>query len=115
MLDGCVQTMRHVLLYAIRLYWRVWPESRRRCCLFRESCSRHVFRVTAECGFCAGLRALLRRFRACRGGYSITTVVTGMQIHLADGTTITQEEASPTFLAPYHSAAGRLQHRWSHT
>ena len=115
MLDGCVQAMRHILLYAIRLYWQVWPESRRRCCLFRETCSRHVYRVTVESGFSAGLRALFRRFRACRSGYSVTTVVTGVRICLADGTTITQEEASPSLLSPYRIAAERLQQRWSQT
>lgn len=83
--------------------------------MFRESCSRHVYRVTAECGFCSGLRAMLRRFRACRPGYSITTSVDVLQIRLVDGTTITREEASPTLLAPYSNAADRLQNRLNQT
>jgi hypothetical protein len=36
--------------------------------LFRESCSRHVYRCTTEQGLIAGLKALRGRLRCCRPG-----------------------------------------------
>ncbi len=101
--------MRQLLLQPIRFYWHAWPHARRRCCVFRESCSRYVHRVTTERGLWAGLQALLQRFRGCRGGYTITATAVGLGLRLADGTTITHEEASPTVLAPYYGAAASIQ------
>jgi putative component of membrane protein insertase Oxa1/YidC/SpoIIIJ protein YidD len=63
--------MRGVLLFLIRQYWRVSVALPRRNCLFRETCSRHVYRVTSEEGVIPGIRALAVRVRRCRGGYAI--------------------------------------------
>jgi hypothetical protein len=59
------------LLTAIRLYWRAVPPHRRRTCLFRESCSRHVYRCTVELGLIGGLRALHDRVCRCRPGFLV--------------------------------------------
>jgi uncharacterized protein len=67
---GRVQAMKSILLLAIRLYWLTVPASRRRPCLFRESCSRHVYRTVSDFGFRSGMSALRNRFRQCRPGYS---------------------------------------------
>lgn len=61
--------MSVLLRLAIRLYWLL-PESRRRRCLFRESCSRHVYRLAGEKGFRAALAAFRVRSRQCRPGYA---------------------------------------------
>ena len=61
--------MKIVLLAAIRAYWRFWPPQRRRTCLFRESCSHHVYRRTVEAGIGGGLTALIARVRRCRPGF----------------------------------------------
>lgn len=66
--------MTRLLLLGIRLYWKLWPERFRRSCLFRESCSKYVYRVTAHTGASAGFAALLERARRCRGGYSVETL-----------------------------------------
>ena len=63
--------MKGLLLAAIRAYWAWTPRARRRTCLFGESCSRHVYRVTADGGLIAGLRALRQRARRCRPGYLV--------------------------------------------
>lgn len=42
--------MRHLLIWAVRIYRMVVPPQRRRSCLFRESCSRHVERIAVEQG-----------------------------------------------------------------
>ena len=62
--------MRHLLIWAVRIYRRVVPPQRRRSCLFLESCSRHVERIAVEQDALAALSAAWRRFRACRPGYS---------------------------------------------
>jgi hypothetical protein len=63
--------MRWVLLAAIQAYWRLKPPNGWRTCLFRESCSRHVYRRTVEDGLFAGLLALRLRMRRCRPGFVV--------------------------------------------
>jgi putative component of membrane protein insertase Oxa1/YidC/SpoIIIJ protein YidD len=75
--------MRQPLLFAIRIYWRLVPHHRRRACLFSETCSLYVYRVTHTKGLILGLAALAFRFRRCRPHYSITF----------------DEQLSPTFWA----------------
>lgn len=91
--------MRWALLLAIRLYWAVWPERYRRGCLFRESCSRHVYRVTCAQGLRQGARALLSRYRTCRPGYAIVAAHGHRWLSLADGSFIPVSEAAPRLLA----------------
>jgi hypothetical protein len=63
--------VKAILLAAIRTYWAWTPRDRRRTCLFAESCSRHVYRVTADQGLIAGLAALRQRLGRCRPGYFV--------------------------------------------
>lgn len=93
--------MKIILIIIIQFYWRICPQMRRRSCLFRESCSQHVYRVTSHEGLGAGIRAFLRRFRVCRAGYTIVQRRTGINVRLLDGTMITQNEVSAYVLAPY--------------
>jgi len=88
--------MRIILLTIIKLYWRIIPESKRRSCLFAESCSRYVFRITKEQGFWAGIRALESRYKKCRPGYSIefNSEDGKMELHLVDGTILKEDEIS---------------------
>ncbi|HVW96607.1 MAG TPA: membrane protein insertion efficiency factor YidD [Mucilaginibacter sp.] len=58
-----------LLRFIIRIYWLL-PSGWRRGCVFKESCSRYVYRITTEQGFGAGMRALQKRYRCCRPGYS---------------------------------------------
>ena len=64
-------TMKQLLLFAVELYWRLTNPARRRPCLFHETCSRHVHRITREYGLFRGLMALTRRFRQCRLAYAV--------------------------------------------
>jgi len=59
------------MLFAVELYWRLTNPARRRPCLFRETCSRHVYRITREDGAFKGITAFAQRFRRCRLGYVI--------------------------------------------
>ena len=86
------------LLLLIRLYWWLWPAARRRHCLFRLSCSRHVYQATRRHGLRAGLVALRLRFRQCRpGAYSFRHPITGAWLlQLPDGTQACAAEAAPS-------------------
>jgi len=97
--------MRLLLLLGIQLYWRLWPQRFRRSCLFRESCSRYVYRVTARSGVCAGLVVLWDRARRCRGGYRVETIAEDLVVRLVDGSILSEAEASPSLLLPYCTAA----------
>jgi putative component of membrane protein insertase Oxa1/YidC/SpoIIIJ protein YidD len=88
------------LILAIRLYWAVWPPRWRRSCLYRESCSRYVYRAASEAGLAAGLRALRERFRSCRPGYGILRHGGEAWLVLADGSVLSAGEASTAALPP---------------
>ncbi len=91
--------MTAILLLAIRLYWVAWPDRWKRGCLYRESCSRHVHRVTAAEGFAAGMRALRTRYRTCRPGYGVLNAYGLTWVALADGSVLPGAEAAPEILA----------------
>lgn len=63
--------MKHLLLFAIRIYWKTFPEHRRRKCIFKKSCSNYVFDITKQKGFLKGLQSLFYRYKNCRGGFQI--------------------------------------------
>jgi putative component of membrane protein insertase Oxa1/YidC/SpoIIIJ protein YidD len=61
--------MKFILIGAIKLYrWALRP-CLSRTCLFKESCSVHVERITNESGFLAGYKALRFRMENCQPGY----------------------------------------------
>jgi putative component of membrane protein insertase Oxa1/YidC/SpoIIIJ protein YidD len=65
--------MNFILLNIIRLYWRLIPASKRRNCIFRKSCSNHVFDQTNTHGFKTGVKALIFRIKNCHPEFDIFT------------------------------------------
>lgn len=63
--------MKHVILFAIKMYWKVLPQSKRRKCIFKKSCSTYVFETTQKEGFVKGLKAFQFRYKNCRGNFTI--------------------------------------------
>ncbi|MBV8368755.1 MAG: membrane protein insertion efficiency factor YidD [Candidatus Eremiobacteraeota bacterium] len=97
--------MKWLVQKPIELYWRVIEPSRRRRCLYRESCSHHVHRITGEHGALKGLLALFHRARRCRKGYHVTfDAYLKPHLTLADGTMIGVEEASPSAVTMLNDA-----------
>lgn len=92
--------MKRLLLLVIHLYWRLIPADRRRKCIFRESCSQHVFNKTKEGGFVEGFKALSFRFRNCRGNIRFfTESINGKKLALLpDGTVVEDACLSEKFL-----------------
>jgi hypothetical protein len=70
------------------VYWLL-PKSRRRKCLFKESCSLYVFTLTSRKGLYEGLKALQLRLKQCRPGYYIFKTEDGNEwVLLKDKTVI---------------------------
>lgn len=64
--------MKYLLLLVIRIYQTFIPKKFRGECLFKESCSNFVYRVTKEKGLKGGINAFMYRFRNCRSDYYIS-------------------------------------------
>lgn len=98
--------MRWLLLLLIRAYWALFPRRWRRDCLFHETCSVHVFRVTETQGLREGFKALRTRFRQCRGGYRLQWLPDGsFVVRLADGALLPQSEASDSIIRTLRDGA----------
>ncbi|PTS87606.1 membrane protein insertion efficiency factor YidD [Flavobacterium sp. HMWF030] len=63
--------MKHLILFAIKMYWEILPPSKRRKCIFKKSCSNYVFETTQKEGFVKGLKAFQFRYKNCRGNFAI--------------------------------------------
>ena len=63
--------MKFFLLMIIKLYWLLIPESKRRRCLFKTSCSNYVYEKTQKGGLFSGLVALKFRVNNCNQHYTI--------------------------------------------
>lgn len=96
--------MKWFLIAIIKFYWIIVPENKKRTCLFKETCSRHVYRHTVEHGFFKGIKALVQRVRKCRRGYHLYIGENGFEMRLADGSIICEEEISPIILKPISNA-----------
>lgn len=91
--------MKSLLLFLIKMYWRVIPPSKRRKCIFRTSCSKYVYEKTTADGFISGLRALKNRFQNCRSGAGIIENPTGeIYIILPDQRVLNESEISERFI-----------------
>ncbi len=86
--------MRYVLLLCIRLYWCI-PAGKRHCCLFKESCSRYVYRAAKQEGFINAIQALRMRMRQCRAGYSSFATADGREwVLLNEGTVVSKTDTT---------------------
>lgn len=101
--------MTFLLTAAVRIYWALWPRHLNRGCIYRETCSHHVFRIAREDGGVAGLRALLVRIRTCRPGYSVSSDHTGIGLVTRDGSFIPAHRVACDVLMEIQVGVGRLE------
>jgi hypothetical protein len=87
----------------------VFPEKKRRYCLFKETCSHYVYRHTAEGGFFKGTIALKQRLKKCRKGYKLYSSLQGFEMELADGSIIKEDEISLRLLEPIYREVQVIQ------
>jgi uncharacterized protein len=86
--------MRFLLLFCIRLYWCI-PAGKRRCCLFKENCSRYVYRVAKQEGFAKAIEVLRKRMRQCKTGYNCFTTADGSEwVLLNDGAVVSKADTT---------------------
>lgn len=88
--------MKLILLLIIRCYWILIPQSKRRKCIFKKSCSHYVFETTQKEGLIKGLKAFHFRYKNCRGNFSIfkNPINNKIQMILPSQLIINREEIS---------------------
>jgi len=103
--------MRYFVIWIIQIYRRLMPSGHHRVCLFRESCSVHVEHVARESGSVAAFRALIKRFRCCRPGYSFqfTTETNAWELICADGSQFLESEVAPHIAAEYYAIIQQIR------
>jgi len=97
--------MKYLILFVIQAYWKLIPKHKRNKCLYSESCSKHVYRITEQKGWMLGLKAFISRYRTCRPGYRIYQKEGSneYEMKLINGTTIDQDEISAYILEWYRT------------
>ncbi|QHI37053.1 Putative membrane protein insertion efficiency factor [Kordia antarctica] len=92
--------MKYFLLFIIKSYWLIIPKSKRRKCIFKQSCSNYVYQTATKDGFIAGLYAFKYRYKNCRYGYEtfINPIDQKVQIKLRNNEILDQEDISERFL-----------------
>ena len=92
--------MKQLLLAIIRMYWNMMPDFNRGPCLFKKTCSHHIYDQTAAHSFLAGIKAFIFRYNNCSGGFSLfENPLTGKtQMLLRSNKIIGEDEIAPRFL-----------------
>lgn len=86
--------MKHLILFAIKMYWSCIPPSKRKKCIFKKSCSNYVFEITRKEGFISGLKAFQFRYKNCRGNFTIfkNPITNKLQVLLPSQVIVETEE-----------------------
>jgi len=93
--------MKHLLMLAIRIYWLI-PTKLHQRCIFRETCSRYVYRIASQQGFLAGIKALRERNELCRPGYIVYRLQGRHYLKTANGQVFKEEDIATSELPPYN-------------
>lgn len=92
--------MKYLILLAIRLYWCLPLKSHDRC-IFKETCSHYIYRITGQNGTLAGIKAFMERNRLCRPGYVVYKFHDKFYLRTAEGTIHEEEEINVSVLPPH--------------
>lgn len=103
--------MKYLFIIIIKLYWLLFPEKNRRSCLFKESCSKYVFRVFNEDGFLKGISAFYERYKKCRPGYIIRNSkdFKKLELLLVDGSILNESDISEKIIEPYINSVKEVE------
>lgn len=93
--------MSILLLSIIRFYRRFVKPVYPKTCLYKESCSIHVERITQEAGFLAGIKAFKIRISNCQPGYYLIEVNGEIQLITRTHRIVPFEEINPEILRNY--------------
>ena len=93
--------MKFLIFFVIKMYWITIPKSRRRKCLFRESCSNYVYQETKYKGAISGLKAFLFRVRNCNSNHHLIKVEDKIILITKDQHVFTEEKISKYMIDSY--------------
>lgn len=86
---------RNLFLLLIKAYWNFLPENKRRVCLYKESCSKFVYRVTEQQGLIKGLLSFRDRMKNCDQKYQIIKRENTIQVLTVKGVIIEEKDINP--------------------
>ena len=92
---------------AIEIYWHTVPESTRKVCLYRISCSREVYAQLNEYGFCRGVRTYISRRATCRSGYRVLNEGGRFLLLTKKGFRIDESQINPILLSEIKSGTAQ--------
>ncbi len=86
--------MKYLALLIIKMYWFLIPASKRRKCIFRKSCSKHVYDMILNKGIILGLKAFKFRYLNCRQGVEVfkNPLTNELQFLLPNNSIVEEEE-----------------------
>ncbi|MEN2401503.1 membrane protein insertion efficiency factor YidD [Flavobacterium sp. MC2016-06] len=92
--------MKYLILLIIQTYWNFIPQSKRKRCIFKTSCSNYVYQITKNEGFIKGIKAFIFRYKNCRGNFEIfeNPISKKKQILLPSKLIIDSDEIAERFL-----------------
>lgn len=92
--------MKVFIILIIKLYWWIIPASKRKQCLFKESCSKYVYRIAKQQGLLKGINAFKLRYYQCRPNYKVikNEIHNCYEFHLSNGEVVKGEYISPEVL-----------------
>jgi putative component of membrane protein insertase Oxa1/YidC/SpoIIIJ protein YidD len=93
--------MSILLLCIIRFYRRFVKPVYPKTCLYKESCSVHVERITQHAGFIAGIKALQTRVSNCQQGYHLFDDNGEIQLITRTRRIVPFDEINPELLRNY--------------
>lgn len=102
--------MKYLLILLIKTYWLIIPASKRRKCIFRKSCSKHVYEETISKGIISGLKAFKYRFENCTSGAHLieNPITRKLQIILPNHNILDEQEISERFIKTKNLIMGKF-------
>jgi len=90
--------------YIIEYYWRKVPESKRRVCIHKISCSKTVYNTFNEFGFIEGVKIYFERRTTCNSSYIIDEIDGKIFIVTKNGQVISEDYINPVIVKEYKSS-----------
>lgn len=89
---------------AIKYYWNSVPEKKRKICIYKITCSRHVYKVFDNKGLISGLIAYFNRMKSCNDGYEIIYQNGKVLIEDRRGRIIREDDINPLIVQEYKNS-----------
>ena len=98
------QMLAKIGKYIIEYYWRKVPESERRVCIHKISCSNLVYNTFNKHGFIEGIIVYIKRRKSCNGYYQIGIENNNVFITTNNGEIIKEDLINPIIVKEYKNS-----------